>query len=443
MEYLYLSRLPFSFKLDRLIVYVESEYAEEFNQAILHSYCRICDYCSLHSFRFVYVPLAEVSQEGYKRKLIARNYPMLGEEERRKLLVSWAQDGTEILTRKLLSCQTGDAEPVTHVSGFLCWSGTAMLDGRYMVDRFSYRELAPGQDVWLEIRHFVEELEAEQRHEDKIRRDEEEEVRRKISEEVRCAEAEKASALPEDKHLREKRSGWCHKKKTSRKQTWFEKPFYKLSNEIFSDDDMSGPEKPVHACGSGTSLPLNIVAETIKEGSELLVQNGYYDLLIDALGYDLIEEIAERIKRVELQRMVITDDYRILLGREQVEVRLSPLAKAFYFLYLRHPEGIAFKCLVDYKHELLEIYKLLTAKENFARIEESVSLLTDATNNSANEKCSRIRAAFLAALGKERIASFYYISGGKGEKRKITLDRSLVSGLEMLNLGIVEYMNTI
>ena len=80
MEHLYLSKLPSSFKLDRQIVYVESEYEEEFNRAILQSYRRIGDYCSLHAFRFVYVPLAETSQTGYKRELIARNYPMLDDE---------------------------------------------------------------------------------------------------------------------------------------------------------------------------------------------------------------------------------------------------------------------------------------------------------------------------------------------------------------------------
>ncbi len=432
MEYLYLSKLPSSFKLDRLIAYVESEYEEEFNSAILHSYSRICEYCSLRSFRFVYVPLAETSQEGYKSKLIARNYPMLGDEERRKLLVSWAQDGTAILTRKLLSRQAGCTEPVMRVSGFLCRTGVVMPDGSYPVERFSYRELVPGQDVWLEIRHFVKELEAEQRREDEIKRTEEDVRCRKMREEARHAEARKASALPEEKRFGGEVPKEFKKKQACRKPSWFDKIFSKLSNEIFSDD-MPQPEKPVDTGGPGTSLPLGIVAETVKEGSELLVRNGYYDLLIDALGYDLIEDIAERIKQVELQSMAITDDFRILLGRERVEVKLSPLTKAFYFLYLRHPDGIAFKCLVDYRHELLEIYKQLTAKENFARIEESVALLTDATNNSANEKCSRIRAAFLAALGKERVASFYYISGGKGEKKKITLDRSLVSGLEVLD----------
>ncbi len=35
------------------------------------------------------------------------------------------------------------------------------------------------------------------------------------------------------------------------------------------------------------------------------------------------------------------------------------LVKTVYLLYLKHPEGIAFKQLPDYRQELIDIYKTL------------------------------------------------------------------------------------
>ena len=56
-----------------------------------------------------------------------------------------------------------------------------------------------------------------------------------------------------------------------------------------------------------------------------------------------------------LERLTITKDYRILIG-DGNEIGLEPLMKCVYLLYLKHPEGIAFKSLADYKQELKDIY---------------------------------------------------------------------------------------
>ena len=46
-------------------------------------------------------------------------------------------------------------------------------------------------------------------------------------------------------------------------------------------------------------------------------------------------------------------------------------------------------------------------------------------NNTINEKCSRIRAAFLEAVSPEFINP-YIITGKRGEPKRITLDRKLI-----------------
>ena len=126
-----------------------------------------------------------------------------------------------------------------------------------------------------------------------------------------------------------------------------------------------------------------------------------------------------------LSRLTITSDYRILLPDYDIEIKMTPLVKAVYLLYLRHEEGIWFKNLVDYRDELLSIYARLTRFDDAERIKQSVNLLVDSTNNSINEKCSRIREAFVSQFSDE-IAQYYYITGDRLSPKYIELDRSLV-----------------
>ena len=126
-----------------------------------------------------------------------------------------------------------------------------------------------------------------------------------------------------------------------------------------------------------------------------------------------------------LSRLTITSDFRILLPDYDIEIKMTPLVKAVYLLYLRHEEGIWFKDLVDYRGELLSIYARLTRFDDAERIKQSVNLLVDSTNNSINEKCSRIREAFVSQFSDE-IAQYYYITGDRLSLKHIELDRSLV-----------------
>lgn len=108
------------------------------------------------------------------------------------------------------------------------------------------------------------------------------------------------------------------------------------------------------------------------------------------------------------------------------EIKLSPLHKAVYFLFLRHPEGIYFKDLGNYKEELASIYGEITGREDKKAVEDSISKLTDPFDNSINEKCARIKNAFVSEF-REEVAQWYFIDGSKGEKKAIKLPRELVT----------------
>ena len=111
------------------------------------------------------------------------------------------------------------------------------------------------------------------------------------------------------------------------------------------------------------------------------------------------------------------------------EVKMSPLDKAVYILFLKHPEGINFSYLPDYREELMEIYKKLMNYRTTAAMLRSVEDVTDPTKNSINEKCARIRRAFVEAFGSYN-AEPYCISGPRGEAKRIELDRKYVDWVE-------------
>lgn len=126
-------------------------------------------------------------------------------------------------------------------------------------------------------------------------------------------------------------------------------------------------------------------------------------------------------------RLFIDKHHRIFLtDYGNREIKLSPLHKAVFFLFLQHPAGIYFKHLPLYHLELREIYSRLSGRESKEDIEKSISRLTNPLDNSINEKCARIKNAFVSEFQQE-VAKWYYIDGKCGEKKKILLPRELVT----------------
>jgi len=121
----------------------------------------------------------------------------------------------------------------------------------------------------------------------------------------------------------------------------------------------------------------------------------------------------------------VSKGYRICLGAERKEIHMEPIVKTVYLLFLKHPEGISFKYLTDYREELIHIYSCLRLNGITNRARRSIEDVTNPLSNSINEKCSRIKAAFLAEVD-ESIVEQYVITGGRGEAKKITLPRDLV-----------------
>ena len=127
-----------------------------------------------------------------------------------------------------------------------------------------------------------------------------------------------------------------------------------------------------------------------------------------------------------LRQLVITEDYQIILsGETNVAVKMEPLVKAVFLLFLSHPEGIVLKYLTDHRDELTALYRLLKPYGTLRRVEKSIDDATNPTLNSINEKCARIRRAFADVLPPNMV-KYYSITGKRGDVKTIVLPRSNV-----------------
>ena len=124
-----------------------------------------------------------------------------------------------------------------------------------------------------------------------------------------------------------------------------------------------------------------------------------------------------------LSTLLITRQNKLYLPEfGNIEIKLRPLEKALYFLFLEHPEGIFLSSLSDYREDLYTIYQRLSNTGMFQEMKGRIDDMTNALNNSASEKISRIKRVFEEAVGDE-LAKRYYIWGHVGEVKKIDLPR--------------------
>ena len=138
------------------------------------------------------------------------------------------------------------------------------------------------------------------------------------------------------------------------------------------------------------------------------------------------ERIREAVEpEPELSRIEITTDYRILLPDLHKEIALKPITKAVFLLFLRHPKGINFKELDEYRDELTALYCAVTDRIDQRAINKTISAICSPLSNAIHEKCSRIRESITASLGP-KLAASYCISGSKGESKRILIPEDLI-----------------
>ena len=220
--------------------------------------------------------------------------------------------------------------------------------------------------------------------------------------------------------------------------------FFEAKESIVNDDISDVCCDCMDFSGSAQSMPMEAREESsprsrgrflkresksISEEADVEMMMSEVQALVERLRQSGVGEIAlQRLFKPtqELSHIHVRYGRIFLPDYNNLEIKMHPLSKAIYLLYLRHPEGIMFSYLPDYREELLHLYELISGRDNREDIRKSIDDVTDPTRNSINEKCSRIKQAFLREFD-DSIARNYYITGERGEAKKILLPRDMVT----------------
>ncbi|MFM8951324.1 MAG: hypothetical protein ACKOKB_11195, partial [Bacteroidota bacterium] len=136
----------------------------------------------------------------------------------------------------------------------------------------------------------------------------------------------------------------------------------------------------------------------------------------------------ERFEMLKLpSRIVITPGREPIrfIDMDNSQLRLAPLEKAVFILFLKNPEGLHFNRLSEHREQLKEIYLTVGHNLTLANLNNTLDIVTDPTENRLSEIVSKMRNKFSKHVGHE-MAEHYAIDGPRGNSKKIKLDRSLV-----------------
>jgi hypothetical protein len=114
-----------------------------------------------------------------------------------------------------------------------------------------------------------------------------------------------------------------------------------------------------------------------------------------------------------------------------IEIKLNPMQRALYILFMRYEQGIELPRIQEYRNELEALYVRFSNVGDSLKMSESINRLCDPLGDNINIQLSRIRRSFREAVGEE-MALHYSIEKCKdpGDFRfKISLNREWVDGL--------------
>ena len=175
------------------------------------------------------------------------------------------------------------------------------------------------------------------------------------------AEEERLRLIKESEEEKTRRAEEAERKRKERERkkniflNSYNKGLDNLSGELFGSDDTSdtldGPSLFSYEADKAFTYESRQLVKEVMERIAKLRELG--------ISVAVLEQLIHQEEK--LSRLVITKDYDIYLpDYHNMEIKMAPLSKAVFFLFLRHPEGIIFKHLPDYHDELLGIYSQLS-----------------------------------------------------------------------------------
>lgn len=170
-----------------------------------------------------------------------------------------------------------------------------------------------------------------------------------------------------------------------------------------------------------------ILEEDVRDTFEAMGRN-YEKLRLVGIPLSVIIEYLERYETIS--KLLITDDHRIILSDYNIEVKMTPLHKAIYLLFITNrKKGIVLQKLEEHHSELVKIYCKTLHKEelnpkDLMRINNLESSYID-EGSSIHYNISKINRYFRDLID-EHLAYHYYITGKPGEPYNITLNDDLI-----------------
>lgn len=127
-----------------------------------------------------------------------------------------------------------------------------------------------------------------------------------------------------------------------------------------------------------------------------------------------------------LSAVTVSGDMRIYLpDYNEMELRMTPLARTLYIFFLCHPEGLCLSDIPDYAEELAEIYLLVKPGADEELACASIADLTSPLSESLQQKLSLTRRAVRRQILVPAQAEHYLIKGERGGKYGIGIPAGL------------------
>lgn len=368
-----LKELPFE-QAEKQAIYIESEYNENMNHYIQENYDTICGVFEMFGWEFVYIP--KIADTLKKSEFLKYNAPYV------KNINNDVHWGNDLLLQYIIY----PSDRMNILPSLLYYNPNKYVEGIDAPIQYSAMTLPENIMGVVDLSKIVFSILNDCRVRDEEYEDDEDE-------DIRAREA--------DEDVR-----------------------FRLADNDIEDDvidlfpDMAYASEDVVSFANDISFDEE--ARKLMKEAKAIVEK----LKAKGVSEYLLHKLVQGEEK--LSRLHITKDYRILLEDYDIEIEMMPLPKILFLLYLNHPEGINFKDLSDYREELMKYYKgvrggLFSLYDAGYRIER----LTTPGDNSVNEKCSSIKAAFISKITPQ-LANNYCIVGHRAETRKIILPRELV-----------------
>jgi len=125
--------------------------------------------------------------------------------------------------------------------------------------------------------------------------------------------------------------------------------------------------------------------------------------------------------QIELSEIHITKDFnQIVLEKYETELNFEPLMKTLYVFFLKHSEGVKKTFLIDYKSEIEQIYRQISKKSDYEKVQQSLVKMISGDGKSFDEKISKIKKYLIDLLG-EKLALNYIVSKTESDTYVISI----------------------